>query len=43
MFAAFLRHFSHSVRVDVSAHFSAIDDEEFFVIEGSGVAGTPEI
>ena len=29
-------HFSHSVRLDVSAHFSALDDEEFFVVEGSG-------
>ena len=31
-----LRHFSHSVRMDVSAHFSALDDEEFFLVEGSG-------
>ena len=31
-FAAFLRHL-HSVRM--SAHFSALDDEEFVVIEGS--------
>ena len=35
-FCRILRHFSHSVRMDVSAHFSALDDEEFFVVEGSG-------
>ena len=28
--------FLHSDQLDVSAHFSALDDEEFFVIEGSG-------
>ena len=28
--------------MDVSAHFSALDDEEFFIIEGSGVAGRRE-
>ena len=38
-----LWHFSHSVRMDVSAHFTALDDEEFFVVEGSGVAGTPGV
>ena len=37
-----LRHFSHSARMDVSAHFSALDDEEFFVIEGSGWRGRRE-
>ena len=31
--------FSRSVRMDVSAHFSALDDEEFFVVEGSGWRG----
>ena len=41
-FAAFLLHFSHSVRMDVSAHFSALDDEEFFVVEGSGRRGRRE-
>ena len=35
-FCRILRHFSHSVRMDVSAHFSALDGEEFFVVEGSG-------
>ena len=39
---SFLRHFSHSVRLDVSAHFSALDDEEFFVFEGSGWRGRRE-
>ena len=35
--AAVCGHFSHSVRVDVSAFFfSALDGEEFFVIDGSG-------
>ena len=34
--------FSHSVRIDVSAHFSALDDEEFFVVEGSGWRGRRE-
>ena len=34
--------FSHSVRMDVSAHFSALDDEEFFVVEGSGWRGRRE-
>ena len=34
-----MRHFSHSVQLDVSAHFSALDDEEFFVVEGSGWRG----
>ena len=33
--------------MDVSAHFSALDDEEFFVVDGSGwrVAGslTPQV
>ena len=38
-FCRILRNFSHSVRMDVSAHFSALDDEEFFVIEGSGWRG----
>ena len=41
-FAAVLRHFSHSVRLDVSAHFSALDDEKFFVVEGSGWRGRRE-
>ena len=35
-FCRILRLFSRSVRMDVSAHFSALDDEEFFVVEGSG-------
>ena len=42
MFCRILRHFSHSVRMDVSAHFSALDDEEFFVVE-LGVAGSPGV
>ena len=42
VFCRFLRHFSHSVRMDVSAHFSALDDEEFFVVEGSGWRGRRE-
>ena len=29
--------------MDVSAHFSALDDEEFFVIEGSGWWGRREL
>ena len=29
--------------MDVSAHFSALDDEEFFVIEGSGWRGRREL
>ena len=41
-FCRILRHFSHSVRMDVSAHFSALDDEEFFVVEGSGWWGRRE-
>ena len=41
-FCRILRHFSHSVRMDVSAHFSALDDEEFFVVEGSGWRGRRE-
>ena len=28
--------------MDVSAHFSALDDEEFFVVEGSGWRGRRE-
>ena len=28
--------------MDVSAHFSALDDEEFFVVEGSGWLGRRE-
>ena len=43
VFCSILRHFSHSVRMDVSAHFSALDDEEFFVIEGSGWRGRREL
>ena len=43
VFAAFCDVFSHSVRMDVSAHFSALDDEEFFVVEGSGVAASPGV
>ena len=39
IFAAFFDIFSHSVRMDVSAYFSALDDEEFFVVEGSGWRG----
>ena len=41
-FCRILRHFSRSVRMDVSAHFSALDDEEFFVIKGSGWRGLRE-
>ena len=41
-FARILRHFSHFVRMDVSAHFSALNDEEFFVVEGSGWRGRRE-
>ena len=41
-FRCILRHFSHSVRMDVSAHFSALGDEEFFVVEGSGWRGRQE-
>ena len=42
VFCNILRHFSHSVRMDVSAHFSALDDEEFFAVEGSGWWGRRE-
>ena len=28
--------------MDVSAHFSALDDEEFFVVDGSGWGGRQE-
>ena len=42
-FSRILRHFSHAVRMDVSAHFSALDDGEFFVVEGSGWRGTPGV
>ena len=42
VFCRILRYFSHSVRMDVSAHFSALDDEEFFVVEGSGWRGRRE-
>ena len=41
VFAAFCG-ISHSVRLDVSAHFSALDDEEFFVVEGSRWRGRRE-
>ena len=41
-FRRIVRHFSHSARMDVSAHFSALDDEEFFVVEGSGWRGRRE-
>ena len=41
-FCRILLHFLHSVRLDVSAHFSALDEEEFFVIEGSGWRGRRE-
>ena len=41
-FSRILRHFSHSDRMDVSAHYSALDDEEFFVVEGSGWRGRRE-
>ena len=41
-FCSISRHFSHSVRMDVSAHFSALDDEDFFVVEGSGWRGRRE-
>ena len=41
-FCSILRRFSHSVRLDVSAHVSALDDEEFFVLEGSGWRGRRE-
>ena len=34
---------SHSVRLDVSAHFSALDGQQSLVVEGSGVAGTPGV
>ena len=40
-FAAFLLHFSHSVRMDMSAHFSAFDDEKFFVVEGDAGSQSP--
>ena len=36
VFGRILRHFSHSVCMDVSAHFS------FFVVEGSGWRGRRE-
>ena len=42
-FRCILRHFSRSVRMDVSAHFSALHDEEFFVVEGSGWRGRREL
>ena len=41
-FCRILLHFLHSVRMDMSAHFSALDDEEFFVVEGSGWRGRRE-
>ena len=41
-FCRILRHFSHSARLDVSAHFSALDNEEFFIVEGSGWRGRRE-
>ena len=40
-FRRILRHFSHSVQLDVSAHFSALDGQQLLVVEGSGVAGMP--
>ena len=33
----FLQHFSHSVRMDVSAHFTALEHSQLSVLEGSGV------
>ena len=42
VFCRMLQHFSQSVHLDVSAHFSAVDDEEFFVVEGSGWQGRRE-
>ena len=35
-FWAFLRHFSHPARVDVSAHFSALECSQLRELEGSG-------
>ena len=43
IFCRILRHFSHSVLLDVSAHFAALDGEEFFVVEGSGWRGRREL
>ena len=37
-FSRILRPSSHSVHSDVSAHFSAFDDQQLLVIEGSGGA-----
>ena len=42
VFCRIFRHFSHSVHLDISAHSSALDDEEFFVVEGSGWWGRRE-
>ena len=41
-FSRILRLFSHSVSMDVRAHFSALDDAEFFIVEGSGWRGRRE-
>ena len=41
-FCRTLRHFSRSVRMDMSAHFSALNGEEFFVVERSGWRGRRE-
>ena len=38
-FWCILLHFLHSVRMDVSAHFSALDGQQLLVIEDSGGAG----
>ena len=35
-FCRILRHFSHSVQLDVSAHFSALDGQQLLLVEGSG-------
>ena len=37
------RHFSHSVQLDVSTHFSALNGRQLLVVEGSRVAGTPGV
>ena len=42
LFCGILRQFSHTVRLDVSAQFSALDGEEFFVVEDLGWGGRRE-
>ena len=42
-FWCILLHVLHSVRMDVSAHFSALDGQRLLVIEDSGMPESPRV